>query len=70
MATFVDTNVLVYAVDRSEPEKRAIAHGALAEVWQGAVFSAQVLNEYFVTSEDLSHGQVIEGVRIHNPFLT
>lgn len=135
MATFVDTNVLVYAVDRSDPEKRAMAHDALAEVWQHAVFSAQVLDEYFVTitrkipqplspddahasvrlllrekvipidadlvdsaigvtqramvslwdalviaaakrggcdvllSEDLNHGQVIEGVRIHNPFL-
>ena len=49
-STFFDTNVLVYAEDQDEPEKRAIAlkllagHGTSDDI----VLSAQVLNEFYV----------------------
>lgn len=49
---FVDTNVLVYARDASEPEKQHAAAGWLSRLWreqQGRV-SVQVLNEYYVTT--------------------
>ncbi len=48
---FFDTNVLVYAFDQSEPEKRAVAkelmhrHGAGGKL----VLSTQVLQEFYVT---------------------
>jgi predicted nucleic acid-binding protein len=48
--TFVDTNVLVYAHDRSETVKQPIARSLLARLWQdrtGAV-STQVLQELYV----------------------
>ena len=48
---FVDTNVLVYAYDRSEREKQGTAFTILDElVSMGAgVLSTQVLSEFFVT---------------------
>jgi predicted nucleic acid-binding protein len=47
--TFVDTNVLVYAYDASEPTKRAIAGRVLAQsVASELVLSAQVLGEFYV----------------------
>jgi len=48
---FVDTNVLVYAYDRSEPHKQRQALTLIDElVTSGAgVISAQVLSEFFVT---------------------
>lgn len=134
--TFVDTNVLVYAVDQNEAGKRQAAIGAVAALSPGVgVVSAQVLQEFYVTAtrkivdplthleaarevgrlarfrvvphdaalvlsaidlreragislwdalivraassagcervltEDLSHGQLIDGVRVENPFL-
>jgi predicted nucleic acid-binding protein len=48
---FVDTNVLVYAADASEPGKQPLAHAWLAHLWRthaGRV-SLQVLQEYYVT---------------------
>ena len=48
---FVDTNVLVYAYDRSEPQKQKRALeliDALMASGMGAI-SAQVLSEFFVT---------------------
>jgi predicted nucleic acid-binding protein len=49
-STFVDTNVLVYAADRSEPEKRALARRALGTKSYGRlVVSAQVLGEFYTT---------------------
>jgi predicted nucleic acid-binding protein len=48
--TFVDTNVLVYAHDRSEPAKQPIARVLLAGLWRdraGAI-STQVLQEFYV----------------------
>jgi predicted nucleic acid-binding protein len=47
--TFVDTNVLVYSVDTSEPEKRARALEVLASTPENIVISAQVLSEFYVT---------------------
>ncbi len=50
-AVFVDTNILVYARDESEPVKRPIAVQWLGELWgehRGRT-STQVLNEYYVT---------------------
>jgi len=131
---FIDTNVLVYANDRSSPERRARAREILAHAIstrQGCL-STQVLQEFFVVvtkkagvsaanaraqvvalsrldivmpdativlsaidlhiihhlsfwdalilksaaaagcrrllTDDLGHGQVIDGVRIENPF--
>jgi predicted nucleic acid-binding protein len=50
MKTFVDTNVVLYAYDRSEHEKSAIARETLSDLWrnrQGLV-STQVLQELYV----------------------
>ncbi len=49
--TFVDTNILVYSRDASEPEKNAIAFTVLQELWesQTGIISIQVCNEYYVT---------------------
>jgi predicted nucleic acid-binding protein len=48
---FLDTNLLVYAYDRSEPEKQRRARAVLARLAaaQAGVVSAQVLAEFFVT---------------------
>jgi len=48
---FLDTNVLVYPYDRSEPEKQRRARALLARLAaaQAGVVSAQVLAEFFVT---------------------
>ncbi|HWL33118.1 MAG TPA: PIN domain-containing protein [Gaiellaceae bacterium] len=52
---FVDTNVLVYAVDTGEPAKRGIARTVLAERADLLVLSAQVLAElYVVTTRKLA----------------
>ena len=50
-SAFFDTNILVYAEDHDEPEKRAIALKLLAEhiAADDFVVSAQVLNEFYVT---------------------
>jgi predicted nucleic acid-binding protein len=50
-AVFVDTNVLVYAIDRADEKKHHRARGWSAELWrsrQGRV-SYQVLQEFYVT---------------------
>ena len=136
MPTFVDTNVLIYALDPRDAAKQAAAQNWLTRCWQerSGRISTQVLNEFYVNfvrikgdefkararaeirhlmawnpcaidavllesawgisdnarishwdslivaaavhqgcetllSEDLQHGQKIEGVRIVNPFL-
>jgi predicted nucleic acid-binding protein len=47
---FVDTNVLVYAVDEDEPEKRDAARELLGSTQPGELaLSAQVLGEFYVT---------------------
>ena len=48
---FVDTNILVYAVDASEPKKCPVARNWLERLWQerSGCLSYQVLNEFYVT---------------------
>lgn len=50
MTSFVDTNILVYAVDRSEPRKSTIAAALLEERAAELVLSAQVLSEFYAVS--------------------
>src|SRR5512134_1507598 len=47
---FLDTNVLVYAYDKSEPRKQAIAQQLLRSAIrdESAAVSVQVLGEFFV----------------------
>jgi predicted nucleic acid-binding protein len=45
---FVDTNVLVYAVDAADPNKQATARKLLEERGADLVISAQVLSEFYV----------------------
>jgi len=51
-SVFVDTNILLYARDASEPAKQAIASACLTELWDRGTgrLSVQVLNEYFVNA--------------------
>ena len=48
---FIDTNVLVYAYDRSEPEKQRRALETLDQLVsaRAGVISPQVMSEFFVT---------------------
>lgn len=48
---FVDTNVLVYARDATEPVKQEIAARSMRDLWQARTgrISIQVLSEYYVT---------------------
>ena len=50
--TFVDTNVLAYAHDRSETRKQAVAQARLEELWRerNGVLSTQVLQELYVVA--------------------
>lgn len=50
MVTFVDTNVLVYAYDRSDVRKQAIAQSILDGLWDDRTgrLSTQILQELYV----------------------
>lgn len=49
--TFIDTNLLVYAVDRHDAGRRRRARIRLEELRQGGgVLSTQVLQEFYVTA--------------------
>jgi predicted nucleic acid-binding protein len=50
--TFLDTNVLVYAHDRSETRKQPIAQALLEVLWRNrsGVLSTQVLQEFYVVA--------------------
>ncbi|HXG40489.1 MAG TPA: PIN domain-containing protein [Candidatus Limnocylindrales bacterium] len=50
MRAFVDTNVLVYAVDRADPERQAAARALLDSPQYDFVLSAQVLAEFYVVT--------------------
>lgn len=53
-AAFVDSNVLVYFVDRDEPSKRTVARRFLAAEARNLVISTQVLSEfYWITTRKL-----------------
>jgi predicted nucleic acid-binding protein len=48
-SAFLDTNVLVYAVDENEPVKRDLARALLgSEPVSGFVLSPQILSEFYV----------------------
>jgi predicted nucleic acid-binding protein len=49
---FVDTNILLYAKDLSEPGKQPVAEALMRELWASrrGRLSVQVLNEYFVNA--------------------
>ncbi|MFV2063594.1 MAG: PIN domain-containing protein [Chloroflexota bacterium] len=50
--TFVDTNVLLYAHDRSAGSKRDVAAALVADLWTSrlGVLSTQVLQEFYVNA--------------------
>lgn len=52
VSSFVDTNILLYSRDASEPAKQSIASALLDELWdnRNGRLSVQVLNEYFVNA--------------------
>ena len=63
---FVDTNVLVYSRDASEPRKQKQAMAWMAELWesQAGRLSFQVLQEFYVTvTEKLQPGMEPQSAR-------
>jgi len=67
MPSFLDTNVLVYAFDRSESAKRVAALELLADPDADFVTSAQVLSEFYVTTTrkldpPLHHAAALEAI--------
>lgn len=52
MTTFVDTNVLVYAHDQSETQRRPVAQAALDDLWRtrAGTLSTHVLSEFYVVA--------------------
>jgi predicted nucleic acid-binding protein len=50
--SFIDTNVLVYAYDRSETRKQRVARAQLERLWRerGGALSTQVLQEFYVVA--------------------
>jgi predicted nucleic acid-binding protein len=70
VASFVDTNVLVYAEDRDAGRKHEIARDLILQLWtdRAGVVSVQVLQELYVTltrkvRKTLSAGKALEIVR-------
>ena len=56
MRPFFDTNVLVYAFDEGEPEKREVALALIKEHLEegDGILSVQVLREFYVSVRRLS----------------
>lgn len=52
MKSFVDTNLLVYSVDGTEPDKQEQAHRWMARLWteRSGSLSYQVLQEFYATA--------------------
>ena len=50
MSTFVDTNILIYAHDRAQGERHAVASAVIEGLWVSGdgVLSTQVLQELYV----------------------
>ena len=50
--TFVDTNILAYAHDRSETRRQPVAQARLEALWQSrtGALSTQVLQEFYVVA--------------------
>ena len=69
MPAFLDTNVLVYAFDRSEPIKMQVAQQLLADPDADFVTSAQVLIEFYVTTTrklnpPLDHAAAVDALEL------
>ena len=77
----IDTNVLVYAYDRSEQQKYALSKSLVADIWQtgDGVVTLQNLTEFFVgitrkyeitsiVTENESDFKHIPGITVINPF--
>jgi predicted nucleic acid-binding protein len=47
---FLDTNVLVYALDEAEPVKQGVARRLLASTDRDFVLSTQILSEFYVVA--------------------
>ncbi len=62
---FVDTNVLVYRRDATDPRKQEAA-----TAWLDIVSAAQTAACSFLLSEDLQTGQEFNGVKVISPFST
>lgn len=68
MRPFFDTNVLVYAFDEEEPEKREVGSSLIEEHLMGGdgMLSVQVLREFYSVvrkaSHPLSTGEAVEAV--------
>ena len=62
MPAFLDTNVLVYAFDEGEPEKREVARGLVDEhlIEGDGMLSVQVLREFYAATRRPSHPLPIE----------
>ena len=62
---FVDTNVLLYAVDPRHPGKQARAQAWLQQCWQRgcARISTQVLNELFANLRRVAPSMAVEDAR-------
>ncbi|MFZ0863739.1 MAG: PIN domain-containing protein [Candidatus Sulfotelmatobacter sp.] len=54
---FVDSNILIYAVDGADPRKQRVARDWRAELWKSRLgrVSFQVLNEFYVNAVRLKH---------------
>lgn len=68
---FFDSNIFVYSVDNDEPSKKSIAQKLLSNAAKNkkAIISTASKNGCVVCySEDLNAGQIIEGVKVINPF--
>lgn len=68
--SFIDTNVLVYAFDRSDPRRQALAAELLVGLLdqRAAVLSVQVLREFYVVATrkiaaPISHDQACDIIR-------
>jgi predicted nucleic acid-binding protein len=59
---FLDTNVLVYAFDEGEPEKREVARRLVDEhlIEGDGILSVQVLREFYSATRKLAHPLPIE----------
>jgi predicted nucleic acid-binding protein len=65
-AAFVDTNVLVYLRDASDPKKQRLAAEWMTALWETRLgrVSVQVLHEYYVTvTRKLKPGMPVEDAR-------
>ena len=62
MPAFIDTNVLVYAFDEGEPEKREVARKLIAEhlIGGNGMLSVQVLREFYSAARKPTHPLPIE----------